>query len=79
MMAEANVLKECESLIAVLPELKAPVVFVSNEVGLGIIPENAMAREFRDLAGSVNQRIAIASNQAWFIAAGLPMALKTAD
>lgn len=76
MMAEADVMRECEELIATLPELTAPVLFVSNEVGLGIVPENAMAREFRDLAGSVNQRMAIAAEKAWFVAAGLPLELK---
>lgn len=76
MMAEADVMRECEELIATLPELSAPVLFVSNEVGLGIVPENAMAREFRDLAGSVNQRMAIAADKAWFVAAGLPLELK---
>lgn len=76
MMAKADVMRECEDLIAALPGLDAPVVFVSNEVGLGIVPENKMAREFRDLAGSVNQRIAIACDEAWFVAAGLPLSLK---
>ncbi len=76
MMAEADVMRECEEVISVLPQLKAPVVFVTNEVGLGIVPDNPMAREFRDLAGTVNQRIAIASQRAWFIAAGLPLVLK---
>lgn len=76
MMAKADVMTECESVIAALPELKAPVVFVSNEVGLGIVPDNAEARAFRDLAGSVNQRMAIACQQAWFVAAGLPLKLK---
>jgi adenosylcobinamide kinase/adenosylcobinamide-phosphate guanylyltransferase len=76
MMAEADVLRECEDLIATFGELDAPVVFVTNEVGLGIVPENAMAREFRDLAGSVNQQIAIACDQAWFVAAGLPLKMK---
>ncbi|MGB7287064.1 MAG: bifunctional adenosylcobinamide kinase/adenosylcobinamide-phosphate guanylyltransferase [Salaquimonas sp.] len=78
MMAEADVMTECESLIAALPDLKAPVVFVSNEVGLGIVPENKMAREFRDHAGTVNQRVAIACQTAWFVASGLPLSLKSA-
>lgn len=78
MMAGADVMRECDDLIAILNELDAPVVFVSNEVGLGIVPENTMAREFRDLAGSVNQRIAITCNEAWFMAAGLPLSLKQA-
>lgn len=76
MMAEADVMRECDDLIAVLPSLGSPVVFVGNEVGLGIVPENAMAREFRDLAGAVNQCVAAASKAAWFVAAGLTLSLK---
>jgi len=76
MMADADVMRECDDLVSVLPSLKSPVVFVSNEVGLGIVPENKMAREFRDLAGNVNQRIASSCDTAWFVAAGLPLSLK---
>jgi adenosylcobinamide kinase/adenosylcobinamide-phosphate guanylyltransferase len=76
MMAEADVMRECDDLIAVLPSLGSPVVFVGNEVGLGIVPENVMAREFRDLAGAVNQRVAAVSKAAWFVAAGLTLSLK---
>lgn len=77
MMAEANVEKESDDLVAALADIKVPVVFVSNEVGLGIVPENQMAREFRDYAGSVNQKVAAACSNVWFIAAGLAMPLKT--
>jgi adenosylcobinamide kinase/adenosylcobinamide-phosphate guanylyltransferase len=52
------------------------VVFVSNEVGLGIVPDNAMARQFRDHAGRVNQAFAAAAQTVFFVAAGLPMQLK---
>ncbi|HHL40675.1 MAG TPA: bifunctional adenosylcobinamide kinase/adenosylcobinamide-phosphate guanylyltransferase [Deltaproteobacteria bacterium] len=52
------------------------VVAVSNEVGLGIVPENALARRFRDLAGSVNRTVAAAAHEVHFIAAGLPVRLK---
>ena len=55
----------------------APVVLVSNEVGLGIVPENALARAFRDAAGRLNQAVAEACDHAVFMAAGLPMVLKT--
>ena len=77
MMAEANVMRECAGLKAYIAELSAPVIFVSNEVGLGIIPENKMAREFRDLAGKVNQEIASACDNVYFVAAGLPLTLKS--
>lgn len=76
MMAGADIKTECEQLANTLLKLKTPVVLVSNEVGLSIIPENKMAREFRDYAGFVNQRIAKISNEAYFIAAGLPLKLK---
>ena len=52
------------------------VVIVSNEVGLGIVPENALARRFRDEAGRANQAVANSADQVVFIAAGLPMTLK---
>jgi len=53
-----------------------PLVLVSNEVGCGIVPDNALARRFRDLAGFANQGIAQASRRVTFVAAGLPLRLK---
>jgi adenosylcobinamide kinase / adenosylcobinamide-phosphate guanylyltransferase len=64
------------ALIAALPKLRGPVVFVANEVGLGIVPENAMARIFRDQAGRLNQEIAALADRVVFVAAGLPLMLK---
>jgi adenosylcobinamide kinase/adenosylcobinamide-phosphate guanylyltransferase len=78
MMAERDIAGECAALVAALPQLAGPAVFVSNEVGLGIVPDNAMARAFRDHAGRVNQAVAAAAQDVFFIAAGLPLALKTA-
>ena len=52
------------------------VVLVSNEVGLSIVPENAMARRFRDEQGLANQRLAERADEVYFIAAGLPLKLK---
>lgn len=52
------------------------VVAVSNEVGLGLVPENALARRFRDLSGWMNQRMAESAREAWFVASGLPLRLK---
>ena len=53
-----------------------PVVFVTNEVGAGIVPEHALARRFRDLAGWVNQRLASACDEVFLVAAGLPLRLR---
>nr|WP_029478969.1 bifunctional adenosylcobinamide kinase/adenosylcobinamide-phosphate guanylyltransferase [Deinococcus frigens] len=51
-------------------------VLVSNEVGLGIVPDNALARRYRDVLGWVNQRCAAASDQAYLLVSGLPLQLK---
>jgi adenosylcobinamide kinase/adenosylcobinamide-phosphate guanylyltransferase len=67
---------EIERLLAALGRMKAPVVLVANEVGLGIVPENALARAFRDHAGRLNQRIATIADRVVFMAAGLPLELK---
>jgi adenosylcobinamide kinase/adenosylcobinamide-phosphate guanylyltransferase len=65
-----------DALIGALAQLGGPVVFVANELGLGIVPDNPLARAFRDHAGQLNQRIAEAADQVYFIAAGLAMRLK---
>lgn len=67
---------EAEELSGIIPALAGPVVFVSNEVGLGLVPDNEMGRAFRDHAGRLNQTIAERSAQVYFVAAGLPLALK---
>jgi adenosylcobinamide kinase/adenosylcobinamide-phosphate guanylyltransferase len=77
LMAEArDIAAETQSLLAALPALRGPVVFVANEVGLGIVPDNALAREFRDHAGHLNQTLAAAADRVVFVAAGLPLILK---
>lgn len=67
---------EIDRLERALAELSGPVVFVTNEVGLGIVPEHPLARSFRDHQGRLNQRIAAAADHVDFIAAGLPIVLK---
>lgn len=59
-----------------LADLKGVVVLVSNEVGMGIVPENKLARAFRDAAGYMNQRAASVSKKVVITFAGLPMVLK---
>ena len=67
---------EGTALAETLPDLAGPVVFVANEVGLGIVPDNALARLFRDAAGRLNQTIAAAAQRVLFTAAGLPLVMK---
>ena len=76
LLAGHDVEAEVASLAAALPRLGGPVVLVANEVGLGIVPENALARAFRDHAGRLNQAVAAAAQRVVFIAAGLPLVLK---
>jgi len=76
MAADKEIDQQANSLIETLTSLTAPVVMVSNEVGLGIVPDNALARRFRDEAGKLNQRIADAADRVVFVAAGLPLVLK---
>ena len=65
-----------EGLAEALRERRGTVVVVSNEVGLGIVPDNALSRRFRDEAGFANQRLAQACDEVVFVAAGLPVTLK---
>lgn len=65
-----------QELVAALGEAKGPIVIISNEVGLGIVPENALARRFRDEAGRLNQTVAAAADRVVLVAAGLPLTLK---
>ncbi len=67
---------EVMRLAALLPRIAGRVVIVSNEVGLGIVPDNALARAFRDEAGLANQMLAEAADEVVFTAAGLPLKLK---
>ena len=76
MMAERDVAAESDRLADALAELKGAVLLVSNEVGLGIVPENAMARAFRDHAGRLHQQVAERADEVVLVAAGLPLKLK---
>jgi adenosylcobinamide kinase / adenosylcobinamide-phosphate guanylyltransferase len=67
---------ETAQLSDTLRAQKSPVVLVTNEVGLGIVPDNALARQFRDAAGIMNQMVAQAADEVEFVVAGLPMRMK---
>jgi adenosylcobinamide kinase/adenosylcobinamide-phosphate guanylyltransferase len=77
LMAEGlDVDKEGRRLLGALNSLDAPVYVVTNEVGLGIVPENEMARAFRDNAGRLNAMIAAEAREAWMMVSGLPVKIK---
>jgi len=76
MMADKDITREAAQLCDALPSLGGPVIFVSNEVGQGIVPDNAMARAFRDHSGRLHQDIAALSDQVYFLTAGIAQRLK---
>ena len=67
-----------DDLVAAIVAAPGPIILVANEVGLGIVPDNALARRFRDAAGLLNQRVAATVREVQFLAAGLPLRLKGA-
>jgi adenosylcobinamide kinase/adenosylcobinamide-phosphate guanylyltransferase len=76
MLAERDVEAERAALLQALEAAAGPIVIVSNEVGLGIVPENALARAFRDEQGRLNAAVAAAADSVVLMAAGLPLTLK---
>src|SRR5438552_5252582 len=76
MLAGRDLIAEQQRLITALGDASGPLVVVSNEVGLGIVPDNALAREFRDGQGRVNMQVAAMADRVVLIVAGLPLILK---
>lgn len=76
LLAEADADAATAHLCAAIAAARGHVVLVANEVGLGIVPDNALARRFRDVAGRMNQAIAAAAGEVVLLAAGLPLRLK---
>lgn len=68
--------EETDTFCSALSVLSCPLYIVSNEVGMGIVPENAVARQFRDLAGQMNQKIAGIADEAYLVVAGIAMKIK---
>ena len=76
MMAEAPIAAAVADLVEALAQSPAALVVISNEVGQGIVPDNALARRFRDEAGWMHQKVAAAADRVEVIWAGLPLPLK---
>ena len=75
-LGEHDVEAATDALLETLGTTRATVLLVSNEVGMGIVPENALARRFRDEAGRLNQRVAARASEVLLVAAGLALRLK---
>jgi adenosylcobinamide kinase / adenosylcobinamide-phosphate guanylyltransferase len=77
MLADADMDREIDALEAALTRRTGAIVAVSNEVGLSIVPDNALARRFRDLQGILNQRLAAQAARVVMMVAGIPIAVKS--
>lgn len=77
LLAEADLAAAEEALLAAIARCPAPVVIVSNEVGQGIVPDNALARRFRNAQGGLNRRLAAEAATVTAVLAGLPLTLKS--
>ncbi len=76
MHAGRDLPREVGAVLRAASESPATVILVTNEVGCGIVPENELARRFRDAAGAVNQQAATAATEVYWMAFGIPMRLK---
>jgi len=78
MLAGADAADETDRLLGALSAARCPVVCVSNEVGMGLVPDTPLGRRFRDAQGRLNRLVAAQADLAVFVAAGLPVVLKGA-
>jgi len=73
---EGKVLEEADRLVRACQQAGCSLIIVGNEVGMGIVPDNPMARAFRDLNGLINQRVARQADEVYFVISGLPQKVK---
>ena len=73
---EQAVTQEIAALITACRACPSPVLLVTNEVGLGIVPDNRLARHFRDIAGRVNQMLAAVADEVWLVVSGIGVKIK---
>jgi adenosylcobinamide kinase / adenosylcobinamide-phosphate guanylyltransferase len=75
-ISDALILSEADKLAGALRSVAFPVIIVTDEVGMGIVPDNAMSRRYRDLLGWTNQKIATTANEVVLMVAGYPIKVK---
>ncbi len=73
---EETILKDIEKLFITVRDSNLHLIAVTNEVGSGIVPDSKLGREFRDIAGRINQRMANQAEEVWLLTCGIPMKIK---
>lgn len=73
---EVDIERETKRIVSIIGKIRSEVIIVSNEVGLGIVPDNRLGRDFRDISGRMNQIIAKEACEVFFMVSGLPMRVK---
>jgi len=76
---EQHIFAQTTQLTKVAQQADSEVIIVTNEVGMGIVPDNLLARRFRDIAGRVNQQLAAAADDVYLIVSGIPVPVKTSE
>ena len=76
LLSDVDIIQASDRLLSAIGNARCPLVIVSNEVGLGIVPDNALARRFRDEAGRLHQCVAAAADKVFFVASGLSVSMK---
>ena len=79
LLADADIPAATAGLCAAVARFEGSLILVANEVGLGIVPDNALARQFRDAAGQINQAVAASADVVVLLTAGLPLTLKARE
>jgi len=75
-LREEEIAEKCRILLAACKTFTGTIIFVTNEVGMGVVPDSPLGRSFRDMAGRCNQLIAAAADEAVFVVSGIPLYLK---
>lgn len=76
---EQYIFAQVAQLMEAAQHPESEVIIVTNEVGMGIVPDNLLARRFRDIAGRVNQQLAAAADDVYLIVSGIPLPVKTSE
>jgi len=75
-LTEEDIIEKCRVLLAACAGFTGTVIFVTNEVGMGVVPDSPLGRRFRDIAGRCNQIIAASADEVVFLVSGIPLSLK---